>query len=80
MDNPMMVMRFGAIQEGTLPTSHSQYRCIKGSSRDRPALWYLCSSSRFSWCRDNGGVGSWNNLFKIHPGVLMCPKPTGDSR
>lgn len=79
IDNPMIVMRFGAIQEGTLPTSHSQYPCIKGSSRDRPALWYLCSSSRLSWCLDSGGVGNWNNLFNTHPGVLMCPKPRGDS-
>lgn len=74
-----MVMRFGAIHEGTLLTSHSQYPCIKGSSRDRPALWYLCSSSRFNWCLDSGGVGNWNNLFNIHPVVLICPKPTGDS-
>lgn len=79
IDNPMMVMRFGAIQEGTRPTSHSQYPCIKGSSRDRPALWYLCSSSRFSWCLDNGGVGNWNNLFNTHPGVLIWPKPIVDS-
>ena len=79
IDNPMIVMRFGAIQEGTLPTSHSQYPCIKGSSKDRPALWYLCSSSRLSWCLDNGGVGNWNNLFNTHPGVLICPKPKGDS-
>lgn len=74
-----MVMRFGAIHEGTLLTSHSQYPCIKGSSRDLPALWYLCSSSRFNWCLDSGGVGNWNNLFNIHPVVLICPKPTGDS-
>ena len=74
-----MVMRFGAIHEGTLPTSHSQYPCIKGSRRDRPALWYLCSSSRFNWCLDSGGVGNWNNLFNTHPVVLICPKPTGDS-
>lgn len=79
IDNPMIVMRFGAIQEGTLPTSHSQYPCIKGSSKDRPALWYLCSSSRLSWCLDSGGVGNWNNLFNTHPGVLICPKPKGDS-
>jgi hypothetical protein len=79
IDSPMMVMRFGAIHEGTLLTSHSQYPCMKGSSRERPALWYLCSSSRFSWCLDSGGVGNWNNLFNTHPVVVICPKPIGDS-
>lgn len=59
-----MVMRFGAIQRGTLLTSQHQNTCMKGSRRDRPALLYWCSSSLLSCCRDRRAKGSSINLAR----------------
>ncbi|KAG9334500.1 hypothetical protein JZ751_007583 [Albula glossodonta] len=77
VSRPTMVMRFGAIQVGMRPTSHSQYGCMIGSSKDRPALLYRCSSNRFSWCRERGGACSWISLLRMQappPPQLSAPE------
>lgn len=74
-----MVMRFGAIHEGTLPTNHSQNACINGSRSDFPQLLYRCSSNLFNWCRDRGGVGNSTSLLKMHVVLETCSQCEGSS-
>lgn len=62
--SPTIVMRFGAIQRGTLFTSQHQYPCMKDSRRDRPELLYRWSSNFLSCCRDSRDTGSSISLVK----------------
>lgn len=62
MNNPIIVIKFGASQSGHLPTSQHHQGCKNGSSKLTFVQLYLCSDSFFN-CGETSNLFLYVNIF-----------------